>query len=146
MTSDVNKILDSITSAANEVVDEARDVAQTASKALTGHYGSVKLRFELSQLQEKQRDIFAQIGRTLYFVHSGVYSNDENTQEDNLKTPQHNIDNLLLQAAKLDAQIEAVQAQLAKSQNKHICGKCKNACGQNEAFCSACGNALYTEK
>ncbi len=143
MTNDVNKIFESIANAASEVVDEAKDVAQSASKVIAGQYGNVKLRLELSQLQEVQRGIFAQIGRTLFLIHSGEFKNEDGAEEgDNIASAQKIIDENLLEAAKLDAQISALQIRIAQSQNKRICQSCKNACAQNEAYCSSCGNKL----
>ncbi len=142
MSNETSKIFETIASAASEVVDEAKDVAQSAGKVVSERYGSVKLRFELAQLQESQNSVFSQIGRTLFLIHSGVLKNEPSQSDDNSTTPQQLIDDLLLNAAKLDAQIDVIQMQIASAQSKKLCSRCKNACLQSEAFCSACGNKL----
>ncbi len=142
MSSETNKIFDTIANAASEVIDEAKDVAQSASKVVAGRYGTVKLHFELSQLQDAQHNIFAQIGHTLFLIHSGAVNIDALQNGENSVPPQNLIDDLLLEAAKLDAQIDIIGAQLANTQNKKLCPKCKKSCAQNEVYCSDCGNKL----
>ena len=72
MDSNVNKILQNIVNTATLAADEAKAAVHSAGKAVAGKYDEVKMNIELARLSDEQEDVFSDIGRMLFLMHTGA--------------------------------------------------------------------------
>ena len=70
MDSNVNKILQNIVNTATLAADEAKAAVHSAGKAVAGKYDEVKMNIELARLSDEQEDVFSDIGRMLFLMHT----------------------------------------------------------------------------
>lgn len=142
-SSNVNKILQNIVSTAAMAATEAKTVVSSAGKAVAEKYDEVKLNVEFLRLSEEQEDVFSDIGRMLFLMHTGVVR-DAVMSDEGEKTPQQVIDSLLVNAEQLEQQMDAITARLAAFDGKDekICPACGRVCDGHDAFCAICGARL----
>ena len=94
MDSNVNKILQNIVNTATLAADEAKAAVHSAGKAVAGKYDEVKMNIELARLSDEQEDVFSDIGRMLFLMHTGAVK-DTVMSDEGEKSPQQVIDALL---------------------------------------------------
>ena len=97
MDSNLSKILHYLANSAADAAAGARSAVMNAKEAIGEKYDNVKLNMELNQLDEKQENVFSDIGRMMFLMHTGKLKDTVMT-EDGPKTPQQVIDSLLLTA------------------------------------------------
>lgn len=141
MESDVKKMLQSLADSASGAADGAKNAMHNMGKAVAEKYDTVRLSMELAQLHTQQEQCFVEIGRTMFRVKAGVDSVDVPNAKSG-KTPQENIGALLLDAAKIQLEMDSVNEQLATIQNRGVCPSCGQACNEKDQFCAACGAKL----
>ena len=143
METDVRKILQSLADTAANAADEAKAAVHSASKAMLGRYDNVKMNVELSRVRTQQERLFADLGRMLFLIKTGAVKADEaNPASADGKTPQQAIDALLLDAERLQGEMENIAAQLAAAQDEVVCPACGHRCTHEDTFCSVCGKKL----
>ena len=145
MNSNVNKLLQNIVSTAAMAATEAKTVVSSAGKAVAEKYDEVKLNVEFLRLSEEQEDVFSDIGRMLFLMHSGVVK-DTVMSDEGEKTPQQVIDSLRVSAEQLEQQMDAITKRLAAfdgaAEDEKICPACGRICDGHDAFCAVCGTHL----
>lgn len=143
MNGNVNKILQNIVNTAAMAATEAKTVVSSAGKAVAEKYDEVKLNVEFLRLSEEQEDVFSDIGRMLFLMHTGVVK-DTVMSDEGEKTPQQVIDSLLVNAEQIGQQMDAITARLAAFDDgdEKICPACGRICDGHDAFCAVCGTRL----
>lgn len=141
MNSNINGILQNIVSTAAMAAVEAKTAVRSAGRAVAEKYDEVKLNVELLRLTEEQEDVFSDIGRMLFLLHTGVVT-DTVMSDAGEKTPQQVIDSLLVNAEQLQQEMDVITGRLAVECDEKRCPECGHGCGAHDAFCAACGAKL----
>ena len=154
MDSNMNRILQELTGAARDAADKAMAAASAARDAVSEKYDAVKMALEHSRLEDEQEDVFSDIGRMMFLMHTGKVT-DTVATDDGPRTPQQVIDALLLNAEQLAQQMDAIEEKLAEEEDDedeeeafealYPCPHCGHLCAEGDRFCSACGGALPAE-
>lgn len=148
MDSNLSKILHDLANSAADAAASARSAMMSAKEAIGEKYDNVKLNMELNQLDEQQENVFSDIGRMMFLMHTGKVKDTVMT-EDGPKTPQQVIDSLLLTAEQVQQEIDALEAKLGEDDETLACltcPKCGNVCFEGDHYCSACGEHLTAER
>ena len=148
MDSNLSKILHDLANSAADAAAGARSAMMSAKEAIGEKYDNVKLNMELNQLDEQQENVFSDIGRMMFLMHTGKVKDTVMT-EDGPKTPQQVIDSLLLTAEQVQQDIDALEAKLGEDDETLAClpcPKCGNVCFEGDHYCSACGERLTAER
>ncbi len=141
MNSNINAILQNIVSTAAMAASEAKTAVRSAGKVVAEKCDEVKLNVELLRLTEQQEDVFSDIGRMLFLLHTGVVT-ETVTSDAGEKTPQQVIDSLLVGAEQLQQEMDVITGRLAAVCDERICPECGRSCGVDDVFCAACGARL----
>ncbi len=154
MDSNMTRILQELTGAARDAADKAMAAASAAKDAVSEKYDAVKMALEYSRLEDQQEDVFSDIGRMMFLLHTGKVK-DTVATDDGPRTPQQVIDALLLNAEQLAQQMDAIEEKLALEEEDEEdedgqetfqamapCPHCGHLCAEGDHFCSACGGAL----
>lgn len=141
MNNSVNKIFQDIVSTAALAADEAKTAVRTAGRAVAEKYDTVKLNVELARLSDAQEDVFSDIGRMLFLIHTGVVK-DVVMSDEGERSPQQVIDALLVSAEQLQQEMDVIADRLATDSGERFCPVCGRGCGAHDAFCAACGARL----
>ena len=148
MDSNLSKILHDLANSAADAAAGARSAMMSAKEAIGEKYDNVKLNMELNQLDEQQENVFSDVGRMMFLMHTGKVKDTVMT-EDGPKTPQQVIDSLLLTAEQVQQDIDALEAKLGEDDETLACltcPKCGNVCFEGDHYCSACGEHLTAEQ
>ncbi len=143
MNNNINTILQNIVNTATMAANEAKTAVYSAGKAVAEKYDEVKLNVELLRLTEQQEDVFSDIGRMLFLMHTGVVK-DTVMSDEGEKTPQQVIDSLLVNAQQLQQEMDAISERLTTECDEKLCPNCGRPCGGQDAFCAGCGAKLET--
>ncbi|MFR9159505.1 MAG: hypothetical protein ACLVJ8_03375 [Ruthenibacterium lactatiformans] len=111
MDSNVNKILQNIVNTATLAADEAKAAVHSAGKAVAGKYDEVKMNIELARLSDEQEDVFSDIGRMLFLMHTGAVK-DTVMSDEGEKSPQQVIDALLVSAEQVQQEMDVITDKL----------------------------------
>lgn len=141
MNSNINGILQNIVSTAAMAAVEAKTAVRSAGRAVAEKYDEMKLNVELLRLTEEQEDVFSDIGRMLFLLHTGVVT-DTVMSDAGERTPQQVIDSLLVNAEQLQQEMDVIAGRLAVECDEKLCPECGHGCGAHDAFCAACGAKL----
>ncbi|MBD5093333.1 MAG: hypothetical protein HDT26_03400 [Subdoligranulum sp.] len=142
MNSNINAVLQNIVSTAAMAASEARTAVRSAGKAVFEKYDKVKLSVELLRLTEEQENVFSDIGRMLFLMHTGVVT-DTVMSDEGEKTPQQVIDALLVSAEQLQQEMDVITDRLAvEDDDERICPECGRICDGGDVFCAVCGTRL----
>ena len=141
MNSNINGILQNIVSTAAMAASEAKTAVRSAGKRVAEKYDEVKLNVELLRLTEEQENVFSDIGRMLFLLHTGVVT-DTVMSDEGEKTPQQVIDALLVSAEQLQQEMDVITGRLAVESDEKICPECGRICGGHDVFCAVCGTRL----
>ena len=145
MDSNVNKILQNIVNTATLAADEAKAAVHSAGKAVAGKYDEVKMNIELARLSDEQEDVFSDIGRMLFLMHTGAVK-DTVMSDEGEKSPQQVIDALLVSAEQVQQEMDVITDKLTVCRNEKVCPCCGRICGEHDAFCAVCGTRLSEEE
>lgn len=138
MDNNVRNILHNLVNTASAAADEAKNVMQSAGKAVADKYDAAKVNMELSRMRAEQERVFADIGRTMFLMNSGC----DAALADAEKSPQQVIDSLLVAADQAQQEIDRLNARLGELRSNQLCPACGRTCGEHDAFCSVCGAKL----
>lgn len=141
----INEILTHLACAASAAADSVSDVVQSTGQVVGDKYDVVKLNIELARLQEEQRKLFSDIGRTLFLVKSGEVAADptpEEAIEPEVSDAQQTIDRLLLLADQKQQEIDDITLRLKKLNGATVCIICGKVADSKDIFCSVCGAKL----
>lgn len=150
MDQKISQLLQDLSEAAANAADSVSAAVQSAREAVSEKYDTVKLNLELNRLEDQQEDIFSDIGRMLFLMHTGKVQDNVVTDEGD-KTPQQVIDALLVNAEQMQQQIDAVEEKLGVEleQEEAVqpadgtpCPSCGHVCRPDDVFCAACGGRL----
>ena len=141
MNSNINAVLQNIVSTAAMAASEARTAVRSAGKRVAEKYDKVKLNVELLRLTEEQENVFSDIGRMLFLMHTGVVT-DTVMSDEGEKTPQQVIDALLVSAEQLQQEMDVITDKLSVTSDERICPECGRICGEHDVFCAVCGTRL----
>lgn len=134
-----NNILKMVQDFADKAADGAMNAMHSAGKAVAETYDSVKVNVERSRLENQQEEIFADMGRMLFLMQTGVVKDTVGT-DDGDKTPQQVIDALLVEADQCQQQIDALKEK--ETISAPVCSHCGRVCDEHDAFCAVCGTKL----
>ena len=143
MDSNVNKIMQNIVNTATLAADEAKAAVHSAGKAVAGKYDEVKMNIELARLSDEQENVFSDIGRMLFLMHTGAVK-DTVMSDEGEKSPQQVIDALLVSAEQVQQEMDVITDKLTVCRDEQICPCCGRICGEHDAFCAVCGTRLGT--
>lgn len=141
MNSNINTILQNIVSTAAMAASEAKTAVRSAGRVVAEKYDEVKLNVELLRLTEEQEDVFSDIGRMLFLMHTGVVT-DTVMSDEGEKTPQQVIDALLVSAEQLQQEMDVIAGRLAVECDEKVCPECGRICDGHDVFCAVCGARL----
>ena len=141
MNSNINAVLQNIVSTAAIAASEAKTAVRSAGKRVAEKYDAVKLNVELLRLTEEQENVFSDIGRMLFLLHTGAVT-DTVMSDEGEKTPQQVIDALLVSAEQLQQEMDVIAGRLAVESDERICPECGRICGGHDVFCAVCGTRL----
>ena len=134
-----------ITYSATLAADEAKAAVHSAGKAVAGKYDEVKMNIELARLSDEQEDVFSDIGRMLFLMHTGAVK-DTVMSDEGEKSPQQVIDALLVSAEQVQQEMDVITDKLTVCRNEKVCPCCGRICGEHDAFCAVCGTRLSEEE
>ena len=117
----------------------------SAGKAVAGKYDEVKMNIELARLSDEQEDVFSDIGRMLFLMHTGAVK-DTVMSDEGEKSPQQVIDALLVSAEQVQQEMDVITDKLTVCRSEKVCPCCGRICGEHDAFCAVCGTRLSEEE
>jgi hypothetical protein len=144
MDKNVNRILQDLAAKASAAADDARAAARSAGKAVSGRYGAVKTTLGEARLHSAQEEVFCDIGRMMFMMHTGAVRDTVSTA-DGEKAPRQVVDHLLIQAEQLQQEIDALEekrTQAHATSGEKVCPWCGRLCGSHDSFCAVCGEKL----
>ena len=141
MNSNINAVLQDIVSSAAMAASEAKTAVRSARKAVAEKCDAVKLHVELLRLTEEQENVFSDLGRMLFLLHTGVVT-DTVMSDEGEKTPQQVIDALLVSAEQLQQEMDVITDRMSVTSDERICPECGRICGEHDVFCAVCGTRL----
>lgn len=153
MDSNMTRILQELTGAARDAADKAMAAASAAKDVVSEKYDAVRMALEHNRLAGEQEDVFSDIGRMMFLLHTGKVRDTVATEEGE-KSPQQVIDALLLNAEQLGQQMDAIERRLAEVEASasasapeeeeagEPCPFCGHLCAGDDNFCCACGARL----
>lgn len=133
----VHQILAHLASAASVAADGVSGAVQNAGKSVSNKYDIVKLNIEINRLQDDQKKLFADIGRTMFLIKSDVLEGEG--EDSPVAEAQKTIDNLLLIADQKQKDIDALSDRLSRLNGSRVCGICGKVASVDDMYCSACG-------
>lgn len=136
MSMDVKTVLQDLGKTAAAVADDAKRMAAKTGKVVAEKSAAAKTSFELAGLRNAQERIFADAGRVLYTVKTGDFDDEEG------RTAQQKIDELLLAAEQKQQEIDRLQVKLHELNGHKVCEGCGKVCNGDAVFCPACGDKL----
>lgn len=138
-TNRIHQILAHLADAATTAADGMSDAMHSAGTAVGDKYSALKLNIELSRLQEEQRKLFCDIGRTMFLIQSGGAGADNGNE---MVDAQQTVDRLLLLADQRQQEIDMVSQKLNSLNGDKVCTACGQVCHEVDTFCSSCGAKL----
>lgn len=136
-----NNIMKMVQDFADKAADGAMNAMHSASKAVSETYDSVMVNVERSRIENQQEEIFADMGRMLFLMQTGVVKDIVGT-DDGDKTPQQVIDALLVEADQCQQQIDLLKDKMSEGKDELVCSNCGRVCDEHDAFCAVCGAKL----
>lgn len=97
------------------------------------------------RLSDEQEDVFSDIGRMLFLMHTGAVK-DTVMSDEGEKSPQQVIDALLVSAEQVQQEMDVITDKLTVCRNEKVCPCCGRICGEHDAFCAVCGTRLSEEE
>jgi len=141
MSNSIGQTLQNIVNSAAQAAGEAKTAVRAAGKNVAGKYDTVKLRLELARLEDAQEDIFSDLGRMLFLIHTGAVGETVQSDEGE-KTPQQVINALLIEAEQLQQEQNLITEKLKIESDARLCPCCGRLCGESDRFCAVCGTRL----
>ena len=114
-----------------EVFDKIKEHAKTVIEKTNNIVNQTKLKFSISETKSKIKDIYTEIGKSVY---------------ENYKSTGEVIDDMEEKFAKIDAMTEEVnelKEQLYQLKENVKCPKCGAYNHSDDVYCSKCGERIY---
>jgi len=112
---------------AAKAIDEAEKFTKCAVKKTKGAIDQTKLKYTVSEIEDKIKDVLAQMGTVIY----NEYKNGAEFNED-----------IAEKCAQLDSfydEISEIKAKIAELNNSTVCPNCGAMIGAEDFFCPKCG-------
>lgn len=129
----MDEIFDKIRNGASKAKSSAEKLAKKVAKSTSNAITHTKLAYASNEANSKVKDIYAEIGKTLYAKYL------DGKVEDEEFAPSFD------QLDKLMEEIEMISAKIAELKNSIKCPECGAFSPSDSAFCSKCGSALEIE-
>lgn len=136
----INQILHHIASVASTAADGVSGAVQQAGNAVSSKYDEAKLTMEIRRHQDEQNKLFADIGRTLSMIKSGIF--DEDSKDQQVIDAQQTIDKLLLLTDQKQQEIDFAVQRLNKLNGAKLCPVCGKISTSSDPYCPACGTRM----
>ncbi len=114
----------------DDVVDRAKDFAETAGKKAERVLEISKLKLQVSQISSDIKQAYAKLGNAVYNMKKANYED-----EGLIKSVVEEIDTLFAARA-------ATEAKLAALRNQVICDTCGAKNAEDAVYCNKCGSRL----
>lgn len=127
----MEEVFDKIKEHANKDKDSAVQVTKTVIEKINNIVNQTKLKFSISETKSKIKDIYTEIGKSVY---------------ENYKSTGEVIDDMEEKFAKIDAMTEEVnelKEQLYQLKENVKCPKCGAYNHSDDVYCSKCGERIY---
>lgn len=128
----MDELFDKIKDGASKAKDGASKIAKEVAKRTTNAIAITKLSFSVNEAQSKIKDIYTEIGKSLYTKH--LDGNDYAEFEDELA-----------QIDKLMTEIETLNDKIAELKNSLKCRECGALNPNTSDYCAKCGSVLPKE-
>jgi ribosomal protein L40E len=115
----------------DNVLDKAKDIAETAGKKAEKVVEISKLKLRVSQINSEAKKAYEKLGSAVYHMKKANYED-----EGLIASVVEEVDELYAERAK-------VEARLASLQNQVICSTCGAKNPEDAVFCVKCGNRLF---
>lgn len=138
----IHQIIEHLSNAASAAASSVGSAAQKAGQYVGEKYDVVKLKIELNRLQSDQKNIFADIGRTMFLLQSGGFADNGIT---NAVDAQQLVDQLLLLAEEKQQNIDELTDKLNQLSGSVVCVVCGRVCDARDTYCPTCGAKLPGE-
>lgn len=130
----MDEIFDKIKDGASKAKDGAARIAKEVAKRTSNVIAHTKLTFAVNEAQSKIKDIYGEIGKTLYTKHlDGIDCGEDFTDSF------AQLDNLM-------DEVEALTAKIAELKNSLKCPECGAYNSSESDYCSKCGAHLVKEE
>lgn len=140
----LRKILRDIGHTAATAADEGKKVIGKTGKAVSDKADIAKSSLQLLNLRADQEDIFAEIGKTIYLLHSGAMPNDVDAEGGS--ETEATINRLLIKAAEKQSEMDYYTEKLAQLKGQRTCPVCGKKCRDDDIFCAGCGKKLKADE
>ncbi len=118
-------------SAFDDVVDKAKDIAETAGKKAEKVVEVSKLKLRVSQINSEAKKAYEKLGSAVYHMKKANYED-----EGLIASVVEEIDGLYAERAK-------IEARLASLKNQVICDTCGAKNPEDAVYCVKCGSRLF---
>ncbi len=118
-------------SAFDDVVDKAKDIAETAGKKAEKVVEVSKLKLRVSQINSEAKKAYEKLGSAVYHMKKANYED-----EGLIASVVEEVDELYAERAK-------IEARLASLKNQVICDTCGAKNPEDAVYCVKCGNRLF---
>ncbi len=118
-------------SAFDDVVDKAKDIAETAGKKAEKVVEVSKLKLRVSQINSEAKKAYEKLGSAVYHMKKANYED-----EGLIASVVEEVDGLYAERAK-------IEARLASLKNQVICDTCGAKNPEDAVYCVKCGSRLF---
>ena len=118
-------------SAFDDVVDKAKDIAETAGKKAEKVVEVSKLKLRVSQINSEAKKAYEKLGSAVYHMKIANYED-----EGLIASVVEEVDGLYAERAK-------IEARLASLKNQVICDTCGAKNPEDAVYCVKCGSRLF---
>ena len=118
-------------SAFDDVVDKAKDIAETAGKKAEKVVEVSKLKLRVSQINSEAKKAYEKLGSAVYHMKKANYED-----EGLIASVVEEVDELYAERAK-------IEARLASLKNQVICDTCGAKNPEDAVYCVKCGSRLF---
>ena len=112
---------------AAKAIDEAEKFTKNAVKKTKGAIDQTKLKYTVSEIEDKIKDVLAQMGTVIY----NEYKDGAEFNED--------ISEKCVQLDSFYKDIEEIKVKIAELKNSTVCSSCGAMIYDEDSFCPICG-------
>ena len=118
-------------SAFDDVVDKAKDIAETAGKKAEKVVEVSKLKLRVSQINSEAKKVYEKLGSAVYHMKKANYED-----EGLIASVVEEVDGLYAERAKIEARLASLKTQV-------ICDTCGAKNPEDAVYCVKCGSRLF---
>lgn len=138
----IQQIMAHLASAASTAADGVSEAVHSAGDAVGEKYSAFKLGVEINRLHDEQNQLFANIGRTMYMIHTGAIPTEPDVDDGEMADAQGTVDSLLALAAEKQRAIDEAEEKLQKLNGQKACAVCGTVAEPKDKYCAQCGTPL----